>query len=123
LAAQLQALAPVGDAPEQVAEFNARRDGLVAGLNAAQAEQSLQSKAAMAETLLGQSQVMIKLVAGQSGLSQDLEREVRLLAELLTPVPPAISASLGEGRAVGSYTFGQGYLNSDASNTLDNLVL
>ena len=36
----------------------------------AQAEQSLQSKAAMAETLLGQSQVMIKLVAGQSGLSQ-----------------------------------------------------
>ncbi|MCD1609336.1 methyl-accepting chemotaxis protein [Stutzerimonas kunmingensis] len=123
LAAQLQALAPVGDAPEQVAEFNARRDELVTGLNAAQAEQSLQSKAAMAESLLGQSQVMIKLVAGQSGLSQDLEREVRLLAELLTTVTPAISASLGEGRAVGSYTFGQGYLNSDASNTLDNLVL
>ncbi len=123
LSAQLQALAPVSDAPEQVAEFNARRDELVAGLRAAQAEQSLQSKAAMAETLLGQSQVMIKLVAGQSGLSQDLEREVRLLAELLTSVTPAISASLGQGRAVGSYTFGQGYLNSDASNTLDNLVL
>ncbi len=119
LSAQLQALAPVSDAPEQVAEFNARRDELVAGLRAAQAEQSLQSKAA----LLGQSQVMIKLVAGQSGLSQDLEREVRLLAELLTSVTPAISASLGQGRAVGSYTFGQGYLNSDASNTLDNLVL
>ena len=50
----------------------------------------------MAETLLGQSQVMIKLVAGQSGLSQDLEREVRLLAELLTSVTPAISASLGQ---------------------------
>lgn len=123
LSAQLQALAPVSDAPEQVAEFNARRDELVAGLRAAQAEQSLQSKAAMAETLLGKSQVMIKLVAGQSGLSQDLEREVRLLAELLTSVTPAISASLGQGRAVGSYTFGQGYLNSDASNTLDNLVL
>ncbi len=123
LSAQLQALAPVSDAPEQVAEFNARRDELVAGLRAAQAEQSLQSKAAMAEALLGQSQVMIKLVAGQSGLSQDLEREVRLLAELLTSVTPAISASLGQGRAVGSYTFGQGYLNSDASNTLDNLVL
>ncbi len=123
LSAQLQALSPVSDAPEQVAEFNARRDELVAGLRAAQAEQSLQSKAAMAETLLGKSQVMIKLVAGQSGLSQDLEREVRLLAELLTSVTPAISASLGQGRAVGSYTFGQGYLNSDASNTLDNLVL
>nr|WP_234461740.1 methyl-accepting chemotaxis protein [Stutzerimonas stutzeri] len=123
LTAQLQALAAVSEEPEQVAEFNARRDELVAGLGAAQAEQSLQSKAAMAETLLGQSQVMIKLVAGQSGLSQDLQREVRQLAELLTTVTPAISASLGEGRAVGSYTFGQGYLNSAASNTLDNLVL
>jgi len=123
LATQLQALVPVGDAPEQIAEFNTRRDELVAGLSAAQAEQSLQSKAAMAETLLGQTQVMIKLVAGQSGLSQDVAREVRLLAELLTTVTPAISASLGQGRAVGSYTFGQGYLNSDASNTLDNLVL
>ena len=44
LSAQLQALAPVSDAPEQVAEFNARRDELVAGLRAAQAEQSLQSR-------------------------------------------------------------------------------
>ncbi len=119
LATQLQALVPVGDAPEQIAEFNTRRDELVAGLSAAQAEQSLQSKAAMAETLLGQTQVMIKLVAGQSGLSQDVAREVRLLAELLTTVTPAISASLGQGRAVGSYTFGQGYLNSDASNELE----
>ena len=123
LSAQLQALAPVSDAPEQVAEFNARRDELVAGLRGGRAGEAVQSKAAVAETLLGQSQVMIKLVAGQSGLSQDLEREVRLLAELLTSVTPAISASLGQGRAVGSYTFGQGYLNSDASNTLDNLVL
>ncbi|MBE7376961.1 methyl-accepting chemotaxis protein [Pseudomonas sp. AL-54] len=123
LSTQLQALAPVSDAAEQVAEFNSRRDELVAALSAAQAEQSLQSKTAMAQVLLGQSQVMIKLVAGQSGLSQDADREVRLLSELLTSVTPAISVLLGQGRAVGSYTFGQGYLNSDASNTLDNLVL
>ena len=123
LSAQLQALEPVSEAAEQVAEFNGRRDELVAALGAAQAEQSLQSKAAMAQVLLGQSQVLIKLVAGQSGLSQDADREVRQLSELLTSVTPAISMLLGQGRAVGAYTFGQGYLNSDASNTLDNLVL
>ncbi|MCQ4323868.1 methyl-accepting chemotaxis protein [Stutzerimonas stutzeri] len=123
LSSQLQALEPVSDAAEQVAEFNGRRDELVAALGAAQAEQSLQSKAAMAQVLLGQSQVLIKLVAGQSGLSQDADREVRQLSELLTSVTPAISMLLGQGRAVGAYTFGQGYLNSDASNTLDNLVL
>ncbi|MGE4404853.1 MAG: methyl-accepting chemotaxis protein, partial [Pseudomonas sp.] len=123
LSAQLQALEPVSEAAEQVAEFNGRRDELVAALGAAQAEQSLQSKAAMAQVLLGQSQVLIKLVAGQSGLSQDADREVRQLTELLTSVTPAIGMLLGQGRAVGAYTFGQGYLNSDASNTLDNLVL
>ncbi|CAM5539661.1 Methyl-accepting chemotaxis protein OS=Stutzerimonas stutzeri OX=316 GN=CXK95_04840 PE=3 SV=1 [Stutzerimonas stutzeri] len=123
LSARLQALQPVSDDPEQIAEFSARRDELSTALGSAQAEQSLQSKAAMAASLLGRVQVMIRLIAGQSGLSQDAQREVRQLAELLTSVTPTITATLGQGRAVGSYTFGQGYLNSDASNTLDNLVL
>jgi len=123
LSARLQALQPVSDDPEQIAEFSARRDELSTALGRAQAEQSLQSKAAMAASLQGRVQVMIRLIAGQSGLSQDAQREVRQLAELLTSVTPTITATLGQGRAVGSYTFGQGYLNSDASNTLDNLVL
>nr|WP_272890679.1 methyl-accepting chemotaxis protein [Stutzerimonas sp. S1] len=123
LSARLQALQPVSDDPEQVAEFRTRRDELSNALSTAQAEQSLQSKSAMAASLLGRSQVMIRLIASQSGLSQDTQREVRQLAELLTSATPTITAALGQGRAVGSYTFGQGYLNSDASNTLDNLVL
>ena len=77
----------------------------------------------MARALLGKAQVMIKLIASQSGLSQDSQRDVRLLSELLTSATPSITAALGEGRAVGSYTFGQGYLNSDASNKLDDLLL
>src|SRR5690606_20367 len=48
---------------------------------------------------------------------------VRMLAELLTSVTPAITATLGQGRAVGSFSFGQGYLNSDASHQLDSLLL
>lgn len=123
LSTRMQSLVPVSDDAEQVEEFNSRRDGLAAALRDAQAQQSLQAKAAMARTLLGDAQVMIKLVASQSGLSQDSQRDVRMLSELLTSVTPAITATLGEGRAVGAYTFGQGYLNSDASNTLDTLVL
>ena len=123
LSAHMQRLVPVSSDPEQVAEFSARRDELDTALRAAQAEQSLQTKTAMARALLGQAQVMIKLIASQSGLSQDSQRDVRMLAELLTSVTPVITAALGEGRAVGSYTFGQGYLNSDASNKLDDLLL
>ena len=123
LTAQMQRLDPVSDDPEQVAEFTSRRDELDAALREAQAQQSLQAKAALARALLGKGQVMIKLIASQSGLSQDSQRDVRMLAELLTSATPTITAALGEGRAVGSYTFGQGYLNSDASNKLDNLLL
>ncbi|MGA6098529.1 methyl-accepting chemotaxis protein [Stutzerimonas marianensis] len=123
LEARVRALEPVSEHPEQVAEFTARRDELAAALQAARNQQSLQAKAAMARALLGQSQVMIKLVASQSGMSQDAHRDVRLLTELLSSVTPGITATLGEGRAVGAYTFGQGYLNSDASNKLDDLLL
>lgn len=105
LSAHMQRLVPVSSDPEQVAEFSARRDELDTALRAAQAEQSLQTKTAMARALLGQAQVMIKLIASQSGLSQDSQRDVRVLAELLTSVTPVITAALGEGRAVGSYTF------------------
>jgi len=123
LTSRIQSLAPVSENSEQVAEFTSRRDEIDAALREAQAQQSLQAKAAMARALMGKAQVLIKLVAGQSGLSQDSQRDVRMLAELLSSVTPAITATLGEGRAVGSYTFGQGYLNSDASNKLDDLLL
>ncbi|WP_407292420.1 methyl-accepting chemotaxis protein [Stutzerimonas zhaodongensis] len=123
LAARMQNLKPISDNPEQIAEFEARRNELDAALREAQSQQSLQAKAAMARAVLGKAQVMIKLIASQSGLSQDSQRDVRLLAELLTSVTPSITAALGEGRAIGSYTFGQGYLNSDASNKLDDLLL
>ncbi|MCF7201612.1 methyl-accepting chemotaxis protein [Pseudomonas sp. JM10B5a] len=119
----LQQLQPVSGDAQQVAEFDSRRDQLRQALAEAEAEPSLQSKAAMAGSVLGNSQVLIKLIASQSGLSQDAEREVRLLAELLTGVTPAITSALGKGRAVGAYTFGQGYLDSAASNLLDGLVL
>ena len=123
LGAGLQRLSTSGSDDWTTSEFSSRLEALKGALGAAQAEQSLQSKVAMARKLLGQTQLLVRLIANQSGLSQDSQSEVRKLAELLTTVTPAITATLAQGRAVGSFSFGQGYLNSDASNQLESLLL
>ncbi|HLA32773.1 MAG TPA: methyl-accepting chemotaxis protein, partial [Pseudomonas sp.] len=107
----------------QIEEFNAKRDELIAELAAIQRETSLQGKIALAEKLLGSSQVFIKLVASQAGLSQDREGAVRQMIELVTVVTPKVSATLSQGRALGAYSLGQGFLNSSASTQFDELLL
>ena len=119
----LQGMAAVVREPEQIEEFNSKRDQLIAELGAVQAETSLQGKIALAEKLLGSSQVFIKLVAGQAGLSQDREGAVRQMVELVTVDTPKVTAVLSEGRAVGAYSLAQGFLNSSASTTFDELLL
>ncbi|MDP3815679.1 MAG: methyl-accepting chemotaxis protein [Pseudomonas sp.] len=123
VADSLQALAPVAHGTAQIEEFNAKRDELVAELAAIQRETSLQGKIALAEKLLGSSQVFIKLVASQAGLSQDREGAVRQMIELVTVVTPKVSATLSQGRALGAYSLGQGFLNSSASTQFDELLL
>nr|WP_215731036.1 methyl-accepting chemotaxis protein [Pseudomonas lalucatii] len=123
LAEALQALAPVVRDAEQVEEFTAKRDEMIAGLQTMQQETSLQGKTVMARKLLGSSQVFIKLVASQAGLSQDRQREVRQMTELVTAVTPMVTAPLSEGRATGAYSLGQGFLNSAASTQFDELLL
>src|SRR5690606_18788356 len=96
---------------------------MLALLKSAQAETSLQSKVAIVEKLLGNAQVFIKFIASQAGLSQDRQREVRQVAELVTSMTPVVTATISKGRATGSYSLGQGFLNSAASNQLDELLL
>jgi len=119
----LQGMAAVVREPEQIEEFNSKRDQLIAELGAVQAETSLQGKIALAEKLLGSSQVFIKLVAAQAGLSQDRQGSVRQMIELVTVDTPKVTAVLSEGRAVGAYSLAQGFLNSSASTTFDELLL
>uniref|UniRef100_UPI002FC6C51C HAMP domain-containing protein n=1 Tax=Polaromonas sp. TaxID=1869339 RepID=UPI002FC6C51C len=119
----LRALMPVSGEAEQIAEFNTKRDEMIGGLQALQQETSLRGKTAMAKKLLGNSQVFIKLVASQAGLSQDRQHEVRQMTELVTVVTPLMTAPLSEGRAIGSYSLGQGFLNSAASTQFDELLL
>ena len=123
LNAGLQGLQPVTGDAEQAAEFVAKRDELLAELKSAEAETSLQSKTVIVEKLLGSSQVFIKLVASQAGLSQDPQRQVRQITELITNVTPQVTDVLSQGRAIGAYSLGQGFLNSAASTKFDDLLL
>ncbi|MDP3977139.1 MAG: methyl-accepting chemotaxis protein [Pseudomonas sp.] len=119
----LRGLTPVAHEAEQIEEFTARRDEMIAELAGAQNETSLQSKAALVEKLLGRSQVFIKLVAAQAGLSQDRQREVRQMIDLIVGTTPRVTAALGDGRAMGAYSLGQGFLDSGTSTKFDDLLL
>jgi len=123
ISSELQGLAAVVRETEQIDEFNSKRDELIAELAAVQSETSLHGKIALAEKLLGSSQVFIKLVASQAGLSQDREGAVRQMVELITVETPKVTAALSEGRAIGSYSLAQGFLNSSASTAFDELLL
>ena len=122
VANRLAALAPVGEDEAQAQVFMARRDELLAGLKAAQAERSLQTRAALYDALLAQAQLLGKLVVSQAGLSQDSDAGVRQLGELLTTATAQVTQTLGEGRAMGAYSLGQGFLNSSASSRFEDLL-
>ena len=122
LQAQIGALQPVAQDAEQIAEFNAKRDELLANLKAVDAEGSLQSKSAMAARLLSEVQVFNKLLVSQAGLSQDDARDLRQLAELITSGTPQVTETLSQGRTMGAGALGQGFLNSSTSSKLDELL-
>ena len=122
VAGLLQGFQPAARDAEQANEFVTMRDKLLADLKHAEAETSLQSKAVMVEKLLNGSQVFTKLIASQAGLSQDPQREVRQITELVTSVTPQVTSVLSQGRAIGAYSLGQGFLNSSASTRFDELL-
>ncbi len=122
LQAAISALQPVVRDAEQVAEFSAKRDELLAGLKAVIAEGALQSKAGLAGRLLNNVQVFNKLLASQAGLSQDDSGEVRRMAELISSVTPHISETISRGRVIGTSALGQGFLNSASSSKFDDLL-
>jgi methyl-accepting chemotaxis protein len=119
---KLNGLSAVTLVPEQVSVFNAKRDELIADFKTQQAESGLQNKNAQLEKLLNKTLTFSKVIASQAGLSQDPTTDIRQLTELLTSVTPWVTQALGEGRAMGSYSLGQGQLNSATSNHFDDLL-
>ncbi|WP_236195794.1 methyl-accepting chemotaxis protein [Pseudomonas glycinae] len=121
--ARLQELTPTTEDPEQIKFFETKRDEMIAAFKAQQAENSLQSKSALIGKLLGNAQVFSQIVASQAGLSRDNQSDIRQLSELITATTPAVTQALGEGRAMGSYSLGQGFLNSSSSTRFDELLV
>ena len=120
--ARLQGLTAMTDDPEQIKVFDAKRDEMIAAFKTQQTENSLQSKSALIGKLLGSAQIFSQLIASQAGLSRDTQSDIRQLSELVTASTPAITQTLGEGRAMGSYSLGQGFLNSSSSTRFDELL-
>jgi methyl-accepting chemotaxis protein len=120
--ARLQGLNPMATEPEQVTVFEGKRDELIAAFKTQQQETSLLSKSALIGKLLNKAQMLSQIIASQSGLSRDSQSDLRQLSELITSVTPQVTQVLGEGRAMGAFSLGQGFLNSSSSTRFDELL-
>lgn len=121
--ARLQGLTAMTEDPEQVQVFDGKRDEMIAAFKAQQAENSLQSKSALIGKLLASAQIFSQIITSQAGLSRDNQSDIRQLSELVTLITPTVTQTLGEGRAMGSYSLGQGFLNSSSSTRFDELMV
>ncbi len=119
---RLQGLGAMTSDPEQVAVFDGKRDEMITAFKAQQTENSLQSKSALIGKLVGSAQIFSQLITSQAGLSRDNQSDMRQLSELVTLVTPRVTQVLGEGRAMGSYSLGQGFINSASSTRFDELL-
>ncbi len=119
---KLAALQPVQSDEVQAKAFADKRDELLEALRNALAESSLQAQVALFDKLQTPAQNLPRLVASQSGLNQDVDSAMRLLTELVTTVTPQVTQTLGEGRAMGAYSLGQGFINSTASSRFEDLL-
>ncbi|WP_435034765.1 methyl-accepting chemotaxis protein [Pseudomonas neuropathica] len=120
---RLQGLTAMTDDPEQIKVFDGKRDEMIAAFKAQQVENSLQSKSALISKLLASAQIFSQIISSQAGLSRDNQSDIRQLSELVTLITPTVTQTLGEGRAMGSYSLGQGFLNSASSTRFDELMV
>ncbi|MBP8185701.1 MAG: methyl-accepting chemotaxis protein, partial [Pseudomonas sp.] len=123
LISQLSGLQTVSSDPQVVAEFDARRDELLAAMRELSAQAVPLSKQGQGEELLAKVQLLIKSIAAQSGLSQDDQADVRQMADLIINATPQVTAVLATGRSIGSYSMGVGFLDSGASAKMEDTLL
>lgn len=120
---RLQGLTAMTEDPEQIKAFDGKRDEMIAAFKAQQVESSLQSKSALIGKLLASAQIFSQIITSQAGLSRDNQGDIRQLSELVTLITPGVTQTLGEGRAIGSYSLAQGFLNSASSTRFDELLV
>ncbi|MGI3129890.1 methyl-accepting chemotaxis protein [Halopseudomonas pachastrellae] len=120
LVQQLQQL-PLSAEDPAAADVIQMRDQLVASYEEIGA-QSIISRSGMSAQALDNVGSLLNLTAAYAGLPQDFDRNIRQLTELLIASMPEVTSTLGQGRATGAYSMGLGFLNSDASREMDELV-
>ncbi|PAU89590.1 methyl-accepting chemotaxis protein [Pseudomonas sp. WN033] len=108
-----------GDAT--AADMVKQRDELL-GFYARIGQESIRARADMSSQAYGASLSLLSVTASYAGLLQDFDALVRQLGALVVDGIPQVTGALGHGRAVGGYAMGQGYLSSDASREMDDLV-
>ncbi|GGC85805.1 methyl-accepting chemotaxis protein [Halopseudomonas salina] len=104
----------------QAGDLVTKRDELIQAYEQA-GQESVRNRGALTSLALGELSSLLGFSAAYAGLPQDYDRNIRQLSDLLINVTPVITQTLGAGRAVGSYSIGLGYLNSDASRDMDDL--
>lgn len=103
------------------AEVRGQRDELVA-LVQRSGQESTRARAEVSAQAHGQAVSLLGAIAAYAGLSQDYDADVRQVGNLLVNAIPEVTGILGQGRAVGSYVVELGYMNSDASRIMDDIV-
>ena len=116
----LQAL-PIDAAGADTAELLQQRDALLAAYRETEGA-SLRNRGQMTTQAHVDLLTLLTVSAAHSGLSHDYERNVRQLMDLLVQHTPQVTSTVGLGRATGAYSIGLGYLNSDASRDMDNIL-
>ena len=116
----LQALSFDQDGAD-AAELIQQRDALVAAYRET-GSASLRNRGQMSTQAHVDLLSLLTFSAAYSGLSHDYERNVRQLMDLVVQHAPQVTSTIGLGRATGAYSIGLGYLNSDASRDMDNVV-
>lgn len=112
---------PLDPSDESAAELIAKRDELVATYQRI-GNESVRNRGSLSAQAFGESASLLSFAAAYAGLPQDYDRNVRNLNDLLINVTPKVTEAIGQGRAVGAYSLGLGYLNSDASRSMDDLI-
>lgn len=104
----------------QASDLLTKRDELIEAYQQA-GKESVRNRGALSSLALGELSSLLSFSAAYAGLPQDYDRNIRQLSDLLINKTPPITQALGTGRAVGAYSIGLGYLNSDASRDMDDL--
>lgn len=120
LVERLNALPVQSDAPG-ASDLLAQRDALVE-LYQRIGQESTRGRADMSAQAYGQAISLLGIGASYAGLLQDFDADVRQVGNMLVNAIPEVTGTLGQGRAVGSYVVELGYMSSDASRIMDDIV-